>query len=164
MPIKKASIENLLRKGFLCGKALNTISETSREQCPRCSWHSTWQGQATRNFLKNILDYKVWDFMKYFVLSCQAEKVFLFGKYCGRISWKIFLERLFLDFKIFFNFWKYCVSRKYWGSNFWKNTTWLETVWIEKGIILSYRFYFLIAQAFLFFVEKYCVEFLFGFI
>jgi len=35
---------------------------------------------------------------------------------------------------------------------------------LEKGSIVSHRFYFLIAQAFLFFDEKYCVEFLLGFI
>jgi len=34
----------------------------------------------------------------------------------------------------------------------------------EKGIILSHRFCFVIAQAFFFLDEKYCVEFLHGFI
>ena len=35
MPIKRVSIKHLLRKGFLVEKALNTISETDREQCPK---------------------------------------------------------------------------------------------------------------------------------
>jgi len=35
---------------------------------------------------------------------------------------------------------------------------------LKKGIIVSHRFYFLRAQAFLFFDEKYYVEFLLDFI
>jgi len=35
MPIKRVSIKHLLKKGFFLENALNTISKTSREQCPK---------------------------------------------------------------------------------------------------------------------------------
>jgi len=102
--------------------------------------------------------------VKYFVVSWSAEIEFFVGKYCERISWNIFLERLLLASKSFSTFGN-IVSQEYIGLKFLGNNyTISNRVILEKGIILTHRFYFLIVQAFLFLMEKYYGECLHGFI
>jgi len=58
MPIKKVSIEHSLRKCFLFGKALNTISEQAKNDVQGVPNMVTAKSGYTKYFLKN-LDYKV---------------------------------------------------------------------------------------------------------
>ena len=97
--------------------------------------------------------------MKYFVVSWSAEIEFFVGKYCERISWNIFLERLLLASKSFSTFGN-IVSQEYIGLKFLGNNyTISNRVILEKGIILTHRFYFLIAQAFFSLIKKYYTRF-----
>ena len=58
MPIKKVSIEHSLRKGFLFGKALNTISEQAENSAQGVPDIITARSSYMKYFLK-YLDYKV---------------------------------------------------------------------------------------------------------
>jgi len=58
MPIKKVSIEHSLRKGFLFGKALNTISKQAENSVQGVPNIITAKSGFTKYFLE-YLDYKV---------------------------------------------------------------------------------------------------------
>jgi len=58
MPIKKVPIEHSLRKGFLFGKALNTISEQAKNSVQGVPNMVTVKSGYTKYLLK-YLDYKV---------------------------------------------------------------------------------------------------------
>jgi len=157
MPIKRVSIKHLLTKGF-CKKTLNTISETGREQCPKVF---LTEYMARSEYTK---------FPKYFVLSRSKivwnilwnpdePKQNLFWK----ILWKEFLKYLFgniaFNFKILLLLEIFCLKNIL-GWNFWeKFHTVSNRVNLEKGMFLTHRFYFLIAQAFFSLIKKYYTRF-----